>query len=212
MFKLLYTDVSDLTPTGFERLCKTLPYERLKKVEEQKQVNGRYLSAAAGYLLQIALNDLGLVNPDICLNEHGKPYLKEGGVYFNLSHSGTVAVCALSSHEVGVDVQQVKSLSDKLVKSVCTAEEYDFVMQEADGADQRFCRLWTVKESVIKCLGKGLSLSPSRVGVNLSTPHRITIDGVDTNLHFKEYDLDGYAVAVCSICENFSSDINKIPV
>lgn len=212
MFKLLYADVSDLTPTGFERLCKTLPAERLKKVQAQKQVKNRYLSAATGYLLQIALNDLGLVNPDICLNEHGKPYLKEGGVYFNLSHSGCIAVCALSSYEVGVDVQQIKPLSDKLVKRVCTAEEYSFVMREADGADQRFCRLWAVKESVIKCLGKGLSLSPSRVGVNLSNPHRITIDGVDTNLHFKEYDLGGYAVAVCSTCENFLSDINKIPV
>lgn len=211
MFKLLYADISNLSLAGFERLCKTLSAERLNKVNAQKQIKDRYLSAVAGYLLQVALNEQGLVNPDICLNEHGKPYLKEGGVYFNLSHSGAIAVCAVSSAEVGVDVQLVKPLSDKLVKRVCTAEEYAFVMQESDGAEQRFCRLWAVKESVIKCLGKGLSLSPSRVGVNL-TSHRITIDGAEANLYFKEYDLAGYALAVCTTCQNFSIDINKIPV
>lgn len=211
MIELLYADITDLSQTGFERLCKTLSAERLNKVNAQKQIKDRYLSAAAGYLLQVALNEQGLVNPDICLNEHGKPYLKEGGVYFNLSHSGAIAVCAVSSAEVGVDVQQIKPLSDKLVKRVCTAEEYAFVMQEADGAEQRFCRLWAVKESVIKCLGKGLSLSPSRVGVNL-TSHRITIDGAEANLYFKEFDLAGYALAVCTTCQNFSIDIDKMPI
>lgn len=210
MFKLLYTDVNDLSEGGFERICTTLSPERLAKVKAQKQEKDRYLSAAAGYLLQTALKELGAVNPEIYFNEHGKPYLKDSDIFFNLSHSGTVAVCALSSQEVGVDVQQIKAVSQGLIKRVCTKEEYAFVMQKGGDIYRSFCRLWAVKESVIKCLGCGLSLSPSRVGVNLSTSFGITIDGAETGLHFKEYELNGYCIDVCSPVNNFSPDINKI--
>ncbi|MGN0813022.1 MAG: 4'-phosphopantetheinyl transferase family protein [Candidatus Coproplasma sp.] len=212
MFKLLCTDVSDLSESEFERICKLLSAERLKKVVAQKQDKDKYLSAAAGYLLQTALNSLGVVNPHIYCNEHGKPYLKEGEIYYNLSHSGTIAVCALSSAEVGVDVQQVKPVSEGLIKRICTKDEYAFVTQGGAEIDQRFCRLWAVKESVIKCLGKGLSLSPSRVEVKLSPPHGISIDGAETSLHFKEYTVNGCRIAVCSAVDNFSFEINKIPI
>ncbi|MGN1373010.1 MAG: 4'-phosphopantetheinyl transferase family protein [Candidatus Coproplasma sp.] len=212
MFRLLYTDVTNLTRTDFERLCSTLGAERLKKVKAQKQHEDKYLSAAAGYLLQTALKELNVVNPAILLNEHGKPYLKEGDVFFNLSHSGFVAVCAVSSEEVGVDVQQIKPVNQSLIRRICTGDEYAFVMQDEQGVEERFCRLWTVKESVIKCLGKGLALSPSRVEVKLSSPCNITIDGAESGLHFKEYALSGYRIAVCSKVDNFSSKITKTDI
>ncbi|MGN0808115.1 MAG: 4'-phosphopantetheinyl transferase family protein [Candidatus Coproplasma sp.] len=210
MFKLLYADVTGLSEDEFEEICKSLPEERLQKVRAQKNVKDRYLSAAAGCLLHTGLSDCGLITPRIYRNEHGKPYLKDGQIYFNLSHSGDIAVCALSSQEVGVDVQQVKPVSAGVIERVCTKEEYAFVTQNPQEIDQRFCRLWAVKESVIKCLGKGLSLSPSKVGVKLSNTYRISIDGAETDLHFKEYSLNGYCIAVCSSVHNFSSDINKI--
>lgn len=210
MFKLLYADITNLSEDGFEGLCKSLSEERLKKVKAQKNVKDSYLSAAAGYLLHAGLLDFGVIAPQIYRNEHGKPYLKDSQIYFNLSHSGNIAVCALSSQEVGVDVQQVKSVGEGVIKRVCTKEEYAFVTQDTHEIEQRFCRLWAIKESVIKCLGKGLSLSPSRISVNLSSACRITIDGAETNLCFKEYALNGYCIAVCSAVDNFSTDINKI--
>ncbi|MGN0804644.1 MAG: 4'-phosphopantetheinyl transferase family protein [Candidatus Coproplasma sp.] len=212
MFKLLYTDVSSLTDCEFERLCKILPTERLTKVTALKDKKQRYLSAGAGYLLHIGLSDLGLINPRIYRNEHGKPYLKEGSIFFNLSHSGTVAVCAISSAEVGIDVQEVRPVSESLIKKICTKDEYAFVAQNSEEIDKRFCRLWAIKESVIKCLGKGLSLSPSKIEVKLSTPHSIIIGGEQTNLRFKEYTLNGYYIAVCSSVDNFSPEVNKIAI
>ena len=36
----------------------------------------------------------------------GKPYLREYPFFFNLSHSGSFCICALSGEEVGADIQQ----------------------------------------------------------------------------------------------------------
>lgn len=212
MFKLIYADVTNLSDREFKRLCRSLSTERLIKVQAQKNKDDKYLSVAAGYLLETALNGLGVVNPQICCNEHGKPYLKNSDIYFNISHSGKVAVCAVSSVEVGVDVQQVKPVSDNLIKKVCTQEEYAHVTQSDGGVYQRFCRLWSVKESAIKCLGKGLSLSPSRVSVNLSNPSSVCVDGVEGELYFKEYALSGYCISACSTVDCFVPEIEEVPI
>ncbi|MGN0805792.1 MAG: 4'-phosphopantetheinyl transferase family protein [Candidatus Coproplasma sp.] len=212
MFKLSYIDVTQLSDGAFERMCAVLPAERLERVQAQSFKEDKLLYAAAGFLLYTALKDVGLVNPQICRGEHGKPYLKEGGVFFNLSHSGAVAVCAISDEEVGVDVQQVRPVKDVLIRRVCTKEEYSFVTENGGDIYERFCRVWAVKESVLKCLGAGLSLSPSRIEVKLSSPPCISIDGAGSRLHVKEHTLNGYRIAVCGTADNFSPDINKMTV
>ena len=40
-------------------------------------------------------------------NLHGKPYLKDAPVRFNLSHSGALTAVAAGRHQVGIDVQQL---------------------------------------------------------------------------------------------------------
>ena len=76
--------------------------------------------------------------------EHGKPYLANGAVHFNLSHSGALAVIAVAASEVGVDVEQIR-------------ESFDF--QELDAAARsraEFFRGWTRKEAMLKARGVGL--------------------------------------------------------
>ncbi len=51
---------------------------------------------------------------------YGKPFLDHDGiqVYFNISHSDTVALCALSiEKEVGVDVEQARKVPE--IESIC---------------------------------------------------------------------------------------------
>ncbi len=40
--------------------------------------------------------------------QRGKPYFPSPRCQFNLSHSGTLALCALSDRPVGVDIQMVR--------------------------------------------------------------------------------------------------------
>ena len=210
MFKLYYIDVEKLPENALETACANLSAERLKKVQSQKGERDKLLSAAAGYILERGLKEEGVTNPQFFYNADGKPYLKGGKVHFNLSHSGSVAVCALSDSEVGVDVQALRPVKNELLKKVCTQAEYSFVTADGESSLQRFCRLWALKESVMKCLGKGLSLSPKRIEINFSSAICAKIDGKDSALYFKEYERDGYCIAVCCQVNAFSPDMIEI--
>jgi 4'-phosphopantetheinyl transferase len=98
------------------------------------------------------------------VGDHGKPRLDAphaaSGLQFNLSHSGDLAVLAVTyGRPVGVDVEQVRPLTDALAiaRRFFTPEETAW-LSAASPADlgTRFFRLWTRKEAVIKAVGRGL--------------------------------------------------------
>lgn len=104
-------------------------------------------------------------------SEQGKPCLVVGDVAFNLSHSGKVALLAVSKgREIGVDVEQVRVVNDlyQVAKSNFSAAE-NAVLRQLPLAKQRegFFNCWTRKEAYIKALGDGLSYPLERFDVTL---------------------------------------------
>jgi 4'-phosphopantetheinyl transferase len=102
--------------------------------------------------------------------ERGKPHLQGAEVNFNLSHSGNLALIAISDRgPVGVDLEQLQRRRrlDLLSQRVLTEHErelLDRARAEGNGV-QWFFRCWTAKEAVAKAFGLGLTLAPSRIGV-----------------------------------------------
>ncbi len=95
----------------------------------------------------------------------GKPLLSTNdGLFFNLSHSGDVALLALSDrHEVGIDVEVHGNPRNaaELSQAVLTPSERAWVFEgRAQDIDRRFLCCWTRKEACIKAIGSGLSLAP----------------------------------------------------
>jgi 4'-phosphopantetheinyl transferase len=98
-------------------------------------------------------------------NAFGKPALADPAdredIRFNLAHSGDVVLVAMSRrHEVGVDVEFMRPMSD--VKQLISR---NFSLQEkryldtlpADQLERAFFVHWTLKEAFIKGIGLGLS-------------------------------------------------------
>lgn len=87
--------------------------------------------------------------------EYGKPYLKNTGLEFSVSHSGLFLGYAVSRHPVGIDLQSLKSIDgQKLAKRFFTSEEQQYIMMH--GKDS-FFEIWARKEALIKCTGRGLA-------------------------------------------------------
>lgn len=95
---------------------------------------------------------------------NGKPVLSPPwtSVFsFNLSHSGELALCAISADaQIGVDVERVRPIEDveKLATRFLSPEESSQIL----GCDlknrlDRFFEIWTAKESYLKALGVGIS-------------------------------------------------------
>lgn len=86
----------------------------------------------------------------------GKPWFpSRPDCHFNLSHSGALALCALSDAPVGADLEMVRPRQAKLVDYVLRGEEQ--VRYQALGGDwPAFYVLWTERESILKYTGAGL--------------------------------------------------------
>ena len=86
---------------------------------------------------------------------------------FSLSHSGGLALCALSGHPVGVDVERVKPRRQSLPQKILGPAE----LAAFDGSWEDFYRMWTLKESW--CKREDSPLYPPRaVETPPPCPHR----------------------------------------
>lgn len=92
---------------------------------------------------------------------HGKPRLSDDRVRFNLSHSGDLALCAVTRHrEVGVDVEQIApELADLRVAEAEFSESEIAALRALpdDARPAEFLALWTRKEAALKATGDGLA-------------------------------------------------------
>ena len=134
----------------------------------------------------------------------GKPFLADHPrVAFNLSHSGEWVACAIGAAPLGVDVEVARPMDDLPASQVMSAVELDrFLALDADSRVDDFYRLWTLKESVLKALGTGLSLDPRLITIEEIDGHpRITrIPASCGNRHWDVRALEmprGVHAAVC---------------
>ncbi len=115
---------------------------------------------------------LGCENSELSFGyrEHGKPFARVNGIRapirFNVSHSGSHGLIAFAERErLGVDVEErvADRDFDGIGDSVYGPTERR-ALAAARGREKvnRFYRLWSLKEALIKALGTGFSLNPSR--------------------------------------------------
>lgn len=92
--------------------------------------------------------------------EHGKPRLTGGELEFNLSHSGELALVAVSAeHPVGIDVERVKPDRDPvaLAERALAPEDVRAVRDAPSGERGLvFHQRWARHEARLKCLGVGI--------------------------------------------------------
>jgi len=202
--KIYTADVGSLTDTRcFQRLYDRVSPERRAKADRMRFEKDKCLSLGAGALLEAALAAEGVSDRTMTVAHDGKPRLKhEQNVRFNLSHSGTKVMCAVSDSEIGCDVEQIKEPDMKIAKRFFHPAEYEALMQCRD-AERRalFFRYWTLKESFMKATGLGFQLPLDAFCIILNGSMISVEQSVDTRAyHFRELDLnDGYKYAVCSV-------------
>jgi len=93
-------------------------------------------------------------------NSYGKPYVSgHESIHFNISHSDKWVVCAVAEGEVGVDIEKIKEIDLEIARRFFTPYEYKSIIKQPEDERLRsFYTIWTLKESYIKQIGKGLSV------------------------------------------------------
>lgn len=176
----------DVAPPVLDRLSAVLsPVERRRAGAYRSASDARRFSAARGWLRHVLGAVLGLEPAAVPVSEGpGKPRLLLGGPpRFNVSHAGDLALVAVASFEVGVDVEDARSgrrWSD-LAPVACSPREAAALAGLPEGEqEEAFLAVWTAKEAYLKATGEGLAVPPERVVVGRPAPgghSAVRVDG-----------------------------------
>ncbi len=147
-------------------------------------------STAGLHALYLAMVEakLDVKNAVIERLESGKPVFGNLPYYFNISHSCGRAVCVLHDKEVGVDIEFTKKKRNfELIADNFFSDGERAHFYESQNRQLEFYRIWTRKESILKC-GSG------------EFEHNVLrrIDTYDYDkVNFTEIIRGGYLVTIC---------------
>lgn len=116
---------------------------------------------------------------------------------------------------MGIDVEQKGNADQETAAGIFSEEEQqDLSAKSADDLRSRFYHLWTLKESFVKCTGKGFFTDMGSFTIKIGDDGIYLKDGsgvIDVRYRFRIFDLDrDYALAGCSEGEFFANDVTMV--
>ena len=194
----------------YEAAIKVLPEYRRVKTEKLKQERDRRLSAGAGLLIRYCLRKAGISEDKVLLGNKGKPYIEGENVFFNVSHSGEYAICAVSDIEIGCDIEKIAKANMTLAKKCFSGYEYESLCgcETEEERNNLFYRYWTMRESYVKALGTGIATPFGSFGIFFEgkSPKIRTESAEFTGCLNEVEGPDGYCCSVCTINRKNGND------
>jgi 4'-phosphopantetheinyl transferase len=220
MLEVIALNLNDsLGERKFERFIPYIPIEKRERIG-RFHIYEDVLRTLIGdiFIRYLLYQRLKNINQKLIfgVNKYGKPYLKNyTGIEFNISHSGTWITCSIDSLPVGIDIEQIKTINLGIAERFFSKEEVKALMYKCiDNREAFFYELWTLKESYIKAIGKGLSIPLDSFTIQIEG-EKISVYSlyITDNYYFKQYSIDkDYKMAVCSRKNAFPQKITFINV
>ncbi len=173
---VFYSALQSVPASVVAALEKNLRHAELERANRFKFEKDRSLFVISRALLYHSMSHLtGIRNWRLRLGRHGKPEIisaeGEPSVHFNLSHTAGLVACAIShSYAVGIDLEATDRNFDfsSIAERFFSQSERQYLRACAvTGRSEAFFRIWTVKESVMKAIGDGLSIPLADITVGL---------------------------------------------
>lgn len=118
---------------------------------------------------------------ELTYDEKGKPHIYDidgrDAIHFSLSHSGDYVACMISDKPCGIDIEKhsEKREYEKIAARICTENEIKNVSSKED-----FYKIWTLKESILKATGEGLSLDMKKIDLKgQDNKYKTNVNGID---------------------------------
>lgn len=184
-------------------------------INSYKNKNDKLLKLGEIILLEYIFNLYDIRNKEILYDQFNKPYILNNEIYFNISHSKEfVAIIISFNNEVGIDIQYIKDVNKNIIYKMFHKDEISDLIKINDNyiLNNQIIKLWTIKESVVKCLKDTKHLLFNSFYININNNYSI-IDGLHNfinvnykNIYIYEYNLNNnYYLFISSL-----SKINNI--
>lgn len=189
----------------FDYFMSYLPEDKQKRIKKYSKIEDTQRTLIADVLIRTLICcKLDIDNKDIFFdtNEYGKPFLIGfNNFYFNISHSGDWVVCAINNLPIGIDIEHIHIIDFNIAKEFFSKEEYHTLINlDISQRLSYFYQLWTLKESYIKALGKGVSIPLDSFSFKIINSNIIFKTETEfRKCYFKQYNIDiNYKMAVCA--------------
>lgn len=194
MIKLAYCNVENL---DLGKAYCLVSKNRQEKIDFYRFEKDKKLSAGAYLLLKKLLSEENITDPSFKTGKYGKSYISNHeNIYFNLSHSGKVVLCAISDMEVGVDVEYIDHEIDlNIAQNYFYNREYENIMNAENRPDE-FFKYWVLKESYMKYTGFGMNLKLDSFEIVIEDKIRLRKD--NENLKFNLFNVKNYKIGTAS--------------
>lgn len=150
-------NVNTLDNQTFNRFFGLLTPKRKEYVLSLKKEKSRKLTVTGEMLAKNAISELYKISIEDIIIEcdpSGKPIVKNCDAKISISHSGDIAVCAVDTEPIGIDIEKIRDVSLKTAYRFSNSEEiyYIFDSDDTKESERRFFEIWTAKEAEYKRL------------------------------------------------------------
>ncbi len=166
-----------LSDESYDLYISLLPEREQNKVKAFRRWEDATASLIGKALLVKGLSAIGYQQfklHDLQYSIYNRPFLA-GGLDFNIAHSGSYVVCAISEHcRVGIDIEKIQTQDLDPFNYTLNAAELDSILS-SETPYELFYNTWTKKEAITKADGRGLGLNLDRID---STAGNVFLDGM----------------------------------
>lgn len=202
---------------SFQQLLSKIDIEKQKRIKRFRKWEDGHRTLIADLLVRyLVVEKLDIPNNEIhfSTSSFNKPLLKSiDHFHFNCAHSGRWVVCAIDNAPVGIDVERKKAVDFDIAKRFFSTEEYDTLMNQGESErSNHFFLLWTLKESYLKAIGKGLYQPLNSFTIRFSQKRQIQLfsgDEIVPDVFLKTYTIDpNYCLSVCGSSKGFADSVS----
>ncbi len=209
MIRTWTADVSALLSEDvYQKYYRQVPEFRKKKADALVRQEDKALSIGAWVLFE----------------KMKRAYHLREDVLFNLSHSGSYALCSVSDaagecekfpERLGCDLEKIKEPKMDVAKRFFCRSEYQKIKENPD----LFYRYWVLKESYLKATREGIRLGMDSFEIQFTEKNKFQEpylvkypEKFPEICYFKEYRIETlpYCIAVCADKNEFDLSIQKI--
>lgn len=208
MICIYYTELKkEYNNDVLEKALQKMPQNIVDDIKQYKFEQQQWHTFLGKKLLAFALqqNNIAYTLSDIKYHKKEKPYLAED-IDFNISHSGDYVILALvQNNNIGIDIEKHRNIDNTLFKKYFNDVEWKSI-QEASNPNSVFFDYWAIKESAIKCDGRGVEILGK---TNIYDESSLLCD--EQKMYYQLLKIDEqYSASVCTTHQDEILNIKKI--
>ena len=206
----------------YEKAYSLIPEYRKAKADKMKMRENKLQTVTAGLLLNYAVGKWSIKTGErdyktdenlyekvdiISVIEANNQYFdyeiayyfsSNCEIFFNISHSSNYVACVIGNRPVGIDIEKARKGRQNLAKRFFDVSEAEWI-KECD-SDQRFFRIWTLKEAYGKATGQGVLDILDKIVYRLEKGKmKAYMCGLPQNFTIVEKEVDGFSLSVIQL-------------